>query len=41
MRTNHMLGGSASDTLFEELSLAIAHVSAEMALEGREVSAEV
>jgi hypothetical protein len=36
MRTNHMLGGSASDALFEDLSIAIAQVSAEMALEGRE-----
>jgi hypothetical protein len=39
--TAHMGVRSASDTLFEELNLAIAQVSAEMALEGREGSAEV
>jgi hypothetical protein len=41
MRTNHLLGGSESDTLFEELSIAIAQVSADMALEGSEGAAEV
>jgi hypothetical protein len=34
LRTNHMLGGSESDTLAEELNLAIQQVTAEMGLRG-------
>jgi hypothetical protein len=33
LRTNHLLGGSESDTFMETLNLALTEVSAEMALE--------
>jgi hypothetical protein len=38
LRTNHMLGGSESDTISEALSLALEQVTAEMALERSESS---
>jgi hypothetical protein len=40
LRTHHMLGGSDTDTLTEALSQALEQVTAEMALAGREGSAE-
>jgi hypothetical protein len=40
LRTHHMLGGSDTDTLAEALSQALEQVTAEMALAGREGSAE-